>query len=281
MYHPQQRYPSARSPVAADNLVATSQPLATEAGLQALRQGGNAIDAALASAITLTVVEPNNNGLGSDAFALLWDGDSVVGLNASGRAPMAWRPERFAGLKRMPELGWDSVTVPGAVSSWVALSHRYGKLPFAALFDAAIHYAENGFLVGPKSAFYWQLLEHYYDDYPDWSAHFGPAPKAGERFKRPDMARSLRLIRDSKGEAFYRGELAQLMVSTSAQAGGVLSMADLDQHRCDWVTPIRQPYRGVELLEIPPNGQGLAAQIALGILALLPVLEMDLSLIHI
>ena len=98
MYHPQQRYPSARSPVAADNLVATSQPLATEAGLQALRQGGNAIDAALASAITLTVVEPNNNGLGSDAFALLWDGDSVVGLNASGRAPMAWRPERFAGL---------------------------------------------------------------------------------------------------------------------------------------------------------------------------------------
>ena len=275
MYHPQQRYPSARSPVAADNLVATSQPLATEAGLQALRQGGNAIDAALASAITLTVVEPNNNGLGSDAFALLWDGGSVVGLTASGRAPMAWRPERFAGFKRMPELGWDSVTVPGAVSSWVALSHRYGKLPFAALFDAAIHYAENGFLVGPKSAFYWQLLEHYYDDYPDWYAHFGPAPKAGERFKRPDMARSLRLIRDSKGEAFYRGELAQLMVSTSAQAGGVLSMADLDQHRCDWVTPIRQSYRGVELLEIPPNGQGLAAQIALGILAHLPVLEMD------
>ena len=167
-----------------------------------------------------------------------------------------------------------------AVSSWVALSERYGKLPFAALFESAIQYAEHGFLVGPKSAFYWQLLEHYYDDYPDWYAHFGPAPKAGQRFKRPDMAHSLRLIRDSKGEDFYRGELAQLMVSASAQAGGALSLADLDQHRCEWVTPTRQSYHGVELLEIPPNGQGLAAQIALGILAHLPVLEMDSCRVH-
>ena len=159
MFNPEQRYISARSPVAADNLVATSQPLATEAGLQALRNGGNALDAALAAAITLTVVEPNNNGLGSDAFALLWDGQQVMGLNASGRAPAAWLLDRFAGRKRMPELGWDSVTVPGAVSSWVALSDRYGKLPFEALFESAIHYAKNGFLVGPKSAFYWRLLE--------------------------------------------------------------------------------------------------------------------------
>ena len=291
MYQPEQRYPSARSPVAADNLVATSQPLATEAGVQALRQGGNAVDAALAAAITLTVVEPNNNGLGSDAFALLWGGGSdergdsqrdknddrqgVIGLNASGRAPLGWDLDRFAGKQRMPELGWDSVTVPGAVSSWVALSERYGKLPFAALFDSAIHYAEQGFLVGPKSAFYWQLLERYYADYPDWYVHFGPAPKAGERFRRPDMARSLRLIRDTKGEAFYRGELAQAMVAASTRAGGALTLADLDQHCCDWVTPIQQSYHGVELHEIPPNGQGLAAQIALGILAHLPVHELD------
>ena len=275
MYNPKQAYLSARSPVAADNLVATSQPLATEAGLQALRAGGNAVDAALAAAITLTVVEPNNNGIGSDAFCLLWDGQSVQGLNASGRAPLAWNLERFAGLQRMPELGWDSVTVPGAVSSWVELSDRFGKLPFAALFDSAIHYAKHGFLVGPKSAFYWQMLEHYYDDYPDWYAHFGPAPKAGQRFKRPDMVRSLQLIRDTKGEAFYRGELAAAMVEASAAGGGVLSMEDLHNHRCDWVTPTRQAYHGVELLEIPPNGQGLAAQIALGILAHLPVHELD------
>ncbi|NCF33814.1 MAG: gamma-glutamyltransferase, partial [Proteobacteria bacterium] len=275
MYDPQQRYPSARAPVAADNLVATSQPLATQAGLQALRDGGNAVDAALAAAITLTVVEPNNNGLGSDAFALLWDGDAVVGLNASGRAPMGWQLERFAGQEKMPELGWDSVTVPGAVSSWVALSDRYGKLPFSALFEAAIHYAENGFIVGPKTAFYWQRLQHYYDAYPDWYAHFGPAPQAGERFKRPDMARSLRLIRDSKGDAFYRGELAKAMVDASTRAGGVLSMDDLERHQLDWVTPISQAYHGVELHEIPPNGQGLAAQIALGILGHLPLQELD------
>ena len=281
MYNPKQAYPSARSPVAADNLVATSQPLATEAGLQAFRAGGNAVDAALAAAITLTVVEPNNNGIGSDAFCLLWDGESVKGLNASGRAPMGWDMSRFAGMKRMPELGWDSVTVPGAVSSWVAVSERFGKLPFAALFESAIHYAEAGFLVGPKSAYYWQMLEHYYDDYPDWYAHFGPAPKAGERFKRPDMAKSLRLIRDTKGEAFYRGELAKAMVAASAKAGGVLSLEDLDTHRCDWVTPTQQAYHGVELHEIPPNGQGLAAQIALGILAHLPLHELDsVELVH-
>ena len=275
VYHPEQRYTSARSPVAADNLVATSQPLATEAGLHALRSGGNALDAALAAAITLTVVEPNNNGLGSDAFALLWDGQQVVGLNASGRAPAAWSLDRFAGRKRMPELGWDSVTVPGAVSSWVALSHRYGKLPFEALFESAIHYAKNGFLVGPKSAFYWQLLEGHYSDYPDWIAHFGPVPKAGERFMRPDMVASLEAIRDSRGEAFYRGELASAMVDASIRAEGGLTLADLANHTCDWVTPIAQSYRGVELLEIPPNGQGLAAQIALGILSYLPLAELD------
>jgi len=275
VYHPEQRYISARSPVAADNLVATSQPLATEAGLQALRDGGNALDAALAAAITLTVVEPNNNGLGSDAFALLWDGQQVVGLNASGRAPAAWSLDRFAERKRMPELGWDSVTVPGAVSSWVALSDRYGKLPFEALFESAIHYAKNGFLVGPKTAFYWQLLEGYYSDYPDWIAHFGPVPRAGERFMRPDMVASLEAIRDSRGEAFYRGELASAMVDASIRAEGGLALAALANHTCHWVTPIAQSYRGVELLEIPPNGQGLAAQIALGILSYLPLAELD------
>jgi gamma-glutamyltranspeptidase/glutathione hydrolase len=222
MYSPNQPYSSNRSPVAADNLVATSQPLAVHAGLDAMRCGGNAVDAALAAAITLTVVEPNNNGLGSDAFCLLWDGSEVVGLNASGRAPMDWSLERFRGLKRMPELGWDSVTVPGAVSSWVALSDRYGKLKFADLFKWAIHYAQEGFLVGPKSAYYWQMLEHYYDDFPDFGEHFLPAPKSGERFRRPDLAKSLRLIAQSHGQEFYQGVLAQAIVDASAVGGGAL-----------------------------------------------------------
>jgi gamma-glutamyltranspeptidase/glutathione hydrolase len=144
-------YASQRMPVMARNIVATSQPLAAQAGLQALARGGNAVDAALAAAITLTVVEPTSNGIGSDAFAILWDGERLVGLNASGRAPAGWTPERFAGRTAMPQTGWDAVTVPGCVSAWVALSERYGKLPFADLFGAAIRYAREA-MVSPSVA---------------------------------------------------------------------------------------------------------------------------------
>ncbi len=262
----QQPYASSRSPICAANVVASSQPLAVQAGVDALRRGGNAVDAALATAIALTVVEPNNNGLGSDAFCLLWDRRRLIGLNASGRAPRAWTPERFAGRQRMPELGWDSVTVPGAVSAWTALSERYGALPFTTLFERAIAYAEEGFQVGPKTAFYWKRAERTYGDYPAFAAHFLPAPEPGARFRRPELARSLRLIAETRGEAFYRGELAERIVRTAATAGGALSAADLAEHRPDWVEPLTQPYRSVALHEIPPNAQGLAAQIALGIL---------------
>ncbi|MEE2783323.1 MAG: gamma-glutamyltransferase family protein [Pseudomonadota bacterium] len=265
-YEAAQPYVSARSPVAADNLVATSQPLAVTAGLNAIRQGGNAVDAALASAITLTVVEPNNNGIGSDAFCILWDGKEIVGLNASGCSPRGWTRDRFAGLSSMPSLGWDAVTVPGCVSAWVALSRRYGQLPFAALFETAIHYAEEGFLVGPKSAYYWKLLEPMYAEFPDFAEHFLPAPQAGARFRRPDLARTLRLIAQSEGEAFYRGELAHAIDAASRAQGGALRLEDLAAHEPMWVEPTRQNYNGVTLHEIPPNGQGLAAQIALGIL---------------
>ncbi len=271
----QQPYPSNRSPVCAGNLVASSQPLAVQAGLEALSRGGNAIDAALATAITLTVVEPNNNGLGSDAFCILWDGTQLTGLNASGRSPRAWTRERFTGLQQMPELGWESVTVPGAVSAWVALSDRYGKLPFAQLFERAIGYAEDGFQIGPKTAFYWKLAERTYGDFADFRAHFLHAPDAGSRVRRPDLARSLRLIAESRGEAFYRGELAERMAVSAAQANGALTLEDLDTHSADWVTPIAQPYRQVALHEIPPNGQGLAAQIALGILRHREVADLD------
>ncbi len=266
MYNSEQPYTSQRSPVAAENLVATSQPLAVEAGVNALRQGGNAIDAALSAAITLTVVEPNNNGVGSDAFCILWDGEQLVGLNASGCAPMGWSLDRFSGQKKMPLLGWDAVTVPGCVSAWVSLSDKYGKLPFASLFESAIHYAEDGFLVGPKSAYYWQLLERTYKAYPDWGAHFSPVPAPGARFKRPELAQTLRLIAQSKGEAFYQGELAAAIDAASRAQGGAMRIADLVAHQPLWVAPTEQAYNGVCLHEIPPNGQGLAAQIALGIL---------------
>jgi gamma-glutamyltranspeptidase/glutathione hydrolase len=262
-----QPYCAARSPVCADNVVASSQPLAVQAGLDAMRRGGNAVDAALTTAITLTVVEPNNNGLGSDAFAMVWDGTTLAGLNGSGRAPRRMTLERFAGRSEMPVLGWDSVTVPGAVSAWVALSERYGKLPFDALFDAAIHYARDGFPVGPKTAFYWKLAEQRYADFPGFVEHFLPAPQAGARFRRPDMVHSLERIAVSRGAAFYDGELAKAMVDCAAADGGLLELDDLIEHRADWVEPIGQPYGDVVLHEIPPNGQGLAAQIALAILS--------------
>jgi gamma-glutamyltranspeptidase/glutathione hydrolase len=261
-----QPYNSRRSPVCANNIVAASQPLAVQAGIDAMRRGGNAVDAALATAITLTVVEPNMNGLGSDAFAILWDGHEVVGINGSGRSPAAMTLERFSGATKMPNVGWDSVTVPGAVSTWVALSERYGQLDFAALFEPAIAYAREGFQVGPKTAHHWKLAERSYAGFEAFREHFLPAPAAGERVRRPDMDRTLMLIAQSRGEAFYRGELAQAIVETAAGAGGLLSAEDLATHQAQWVTPICQPYREIELHEIPPNGQGLAAQIALGIL---------------
>lgn len=261
--------------MAADNLVATSQPLATQAGIAALARGGNAVDAALASAITLTVVEPNNNGVGSDAFCILWDGSELVGLNASGCSPAAWTLERFAGRQRMPDLGWDTVTVPGAVSAWVALSDRYGQLPFADLFVDAIRYAADGFHVGPKSAHYWQMLQPHYRDFPAFAEHFLPAPAAGERFRRPQLAATLERIAATRGEAFYRGELADAIAACAAQDGGAMTKRDLEAHQCFWVAPSQLTYRDVTLHEIPPNGQGLAAQIALGILRHLPVAEVD------
>lgn len=270
-----QPYPSRRSPVCADNVVATSQPLATQAGLEALRRGGNAVDAVLAAAITLTVVEPTNNGLGSDAFCQLWDGQRLTGLNASGRAPAAWTPERFAGQAFMPERGWDSVTVPGAVSAWAALSERHGALPFADLFDWPIRYARDGFAVGPKTARDWQSAATTLGGYTDFAEHFLPAPAPGRRFRRPDLARTLESIAEGGSHAFYQGALAERMVACARAADGALSLDDLAGHRADWVTPLALPYRDVVVHELPPNGQGLAAQIALGILAHLPVAEAD------
>ncbi len=262
-------YRSQRMPILARNVVATSQPLAAQAGLDALRRGGNAVDAALATAIALTVVEPTSNGIGSDAFAIVWDGAQIHGLNASGRAPRALTPERFAGLEQMPEIGWDPVTIPGAVSAWMALSTRFGRLPFGDLFEAAIHYARDGFLVSPITAMAWARAPERYAAYPSFAATFAPngrAPYPGEMFRCPDQARTLELIAATKGEAFYRGALAEQIVAHAKATGGLMTMDDLATHAPEWVTPMAQAYHGYCLHEIPPNGQGLAALIALGIL---------------
>lgn len=271
-----QPYPSARSPVFARNVIATSQPLATQAGIDALKRGGNACDAALAAAITLTVVEPNNNGLGSDAFALVHDGHKLHGLNASGRTPAGLSPTYYEGLDRMPSRGWSSVTIPGAISAWVALSERFGQLPFQALFDAAIGYAKHGFQVGPKTAPFWQAAATHFSDFESFQKTFvGPsgAPKAGDLRSLPDHAASLEDIAKTKGASFYSGQLAKAMVEDATANGYPLTLNDLSDHRAEWVEPLTGPFASAQLSEIPPNSQGLMALIALQILNRLKILD--------
>lgn len=288
-------YPSQRMPVLARAVVATSQPLATQAGMRMLREGGTAADAAICAAITLTVVEPVANGIGSDAFALLWDG-ALHGLNASGCSP-AGQPRaafdsfdgRATGTSAMPRLGWPAVTVPGCVSAWVELHRRAGRLPFEHLFQPAIRYAREGYPVSPMTAASWRRAVARYKDFPAWMATFAPhgrGPETGEVVRLPDHAATLEQIAATGGESFYRGPLAERIEAAAlgnAEAGvpsahpegqaGLLRASDLAAHRAQWVTPWSVDYRGVTLHELPPNGQGLAALIALGMLAHHPLAE--------
>ncbi|HTZ13996.1 MAG TPA: gamma-glutamyltransferase [Mycobacterium sp.] len=257
-----------RKPVLASNVVCTTQPLAAQAGLRMLADGGSAADAAIATAIALTVVEPVSNGIGSDAFAIVWDGRQLHGLNASGRSPVAWTPEYFNG-NGVPVLGWNSVTVPGAVSAWVELHAKFGKLPFERLFEPAISYGRNGFLVSPTIAEQWAAMVPLFESQPGFAEVFMPdgrAPKPGERVTLPDHATTLELIASTNGEAFYRGELAANLEAHSTANRGVMRASDLAAHRADWVGTINGTYRGYTIDEIPPNGQGIVALIALGIL---------------
>ncbi|MXW52540.1 MAG: gamma-glutamyltransferase family protein [Gammaproteobacteria bacterium] len=271
-------YASQRDPVLARNVVATSQPLATQAGIRALREGGNAIDAALAAAITLSVVEPCSNGIGSDAFALVWFDNSLFGLNASGKSPRLWNSECFSNHKLMPDRGWHSVTVPGAVSAWTELSARFGKLPFARLFDAAIQYAENGFHVGRRTAYHWKRSETRFQKFSSFRNHFlprGRAPATGEVFQSGELARTLEEVASTHGESFYRGNLAKLIVAQAKNEGGLMRLEDLAAHRAEWCDPLTLSYGSVDVHEIPPNGQGLAALIALGLLDRLGVRDFE------
>ena len=273
-------YPSQRMPVLARNVVATSQPLAAQAGLRMLMKGGNAVDAVIATAISLTVLEPTSNGIGSDAFCILWDGKQIHGLNASGRSPAAWTLDRFKGKSEMPRRGWDSVTVPGAISAWVDLSQKFGKLPFADLFEPAIRYAADGYMVSPTISRLWANQVSELKDQPGYAEAFMPrgrAPEAGEKFSFPDQAKTLARIAETRGEAFYKGDLAEKIAAWARQHGGAMTVADLAAHRNDWVEPIGMDYRGYRVLEIPPNGQGISALMALGMLENLDMAKLSVD----
>ncbi len=260
--------------VARRGLVASSVPIASAAGVETLARGGNAIDAAIATAATLCVVEPMSTGLGGDAFALVGsarDG-TLRSLNGSGRAPAGATVEAYrqAGHERVPERGILSATVPGAVHAWETLAAELGALPLAETLEPAIRAAEEGFAVSELVAHYWSLLERTSNLRNDaarktWAPN-GAAPSAGEWFRAPGQARTLRAIAEGGAEAFYRGEAAEAIVATSREEGGFFELDDLAQHSSTWTEPITTQYRGVTVAEHPPNGQGIAALIALNTL---------------
>jgi gamma-glutamyltranspeptidase/glutathione hydrolase len=272
---------SRRSVIGRRGAIATSQPLAAQAGMSILQQGGSAVDAAIATAAALMVVEPTSNGIGSDAFALLWVDGALHGLNASGAAPAATDAAllRSSGHERVPDVGWIPVTVPGAVSAWAALHERHGRLPFAALLEPAIELAEEGFPVSPVVARFWARSQRTYQAHMErpelagWFTTFVPGgrtPAVGEIVRFPDHGHTLRGIAASGGRSFYEGAIAAQIDDFSRATGGWLRGEDLAAHRPEWVEPIGVGYRGFDVWEIPPNGHGIAALAALQILSGFP-----------
>ncbi|WP_291143595.1 gamma-glutamyltransferase family protein [Hydrogenophaga sp.] len=274
-------YPVSRAPVMARNVVATTQPLAAQAGLRMLLKGGNAIDAAIATAAALTVVEPCSNGLGSDNFAIVWDGKRLQGMNSSGAAPAGWNPAYFRDKHgQIPLRGFDAVTVPGAVAGWVALSERFGSLPFADLLEPAIELAERGHAVAPVIAKKWSQAMPLLHDQPGFAEAFlprGRTPVAGERFVFGAAGRALRAIAETRGEAFYRGDIAAAIEAYAREHGAQLRASDLAAHAVEWVDTISVPFAGHAVHELPPNGQGIAALMALGMLQALDIGQYDVD----
>lgn len=275
LHHP---YTSRRNTIYAKNgMVATSQPLAAQAGLDILKKGGNAIDAAIATAACLTVVEPTSNGIGGDAFALVWLKGELHGLNASGPAPrdMSLDQLKKAGYDTMPKYGFQPVTVPGAPAAWAELSKKFGRLPLTEVLRPAIEYAENGYPVTPTLGHYWGIAFRNFsqslkgDEFQHWFSTFAPqsrAPHIGEIWRSPDHAKTLQLIAETNAEAFYKGELADQIDRFSHQNGGPIRGEDLADYTPEWVKPISVNYRGYDVWEIPPNGHGIVALMALNIL---------------
>lgn len=271
-------YPSYRRSVySSKGMVATTQPLAAQAGLDVLKRGGNAVDAAIATAICLTVLEPVSNGVGGDSFALVWMEGRLHGLNASGCAPQGLTIEKLKarGITRMPRRGVLPVMVPGTPASWVALSRRFGRLPLRELASAAIRYAREGFPVSPAICGYWNRsisnakTELPGAEFDGWRAAYAPGGRLltpGQMVRLPDLGETLEQIADTGGESFYRGAIAQKIAQFVSRFGGALSLEDLAAYQPEWVEPLSVNYRGYDVWELPPNGQGLVALEALNIL---------------
>lgn len=264
-------YRTVRTPVFARNVVATSQPLAAQAGLTILQRGGSAVDAAIAAAAVITLTEPVSNGLGSDCFAIVWDSQGLHGLNASGWAPKAWDRAHFERVNggAMPIRGWNSVTVPGCIAGWAALHERWGRLSLGDVLAPAIDYAREGFAISTIVSRKWAAQVPGLVDQPGFAEHFlprGRAPAIGEHFILKGAAATLERIAESAGRDFYEGETAAALVAHSRAHGGALAADDLAAYRPEWVETLSVPWGDYRLHEIPPNGQGIAALIALGLL---------------
>jgi gamma-glutamyltranspeptidase/glutathione hydrolase len=265
---------ASRSEVIGQNgMVATSHPLATQIGLDILKQGGTAVDAAIAANIALGLMEPTGNGIGGDLFAIVWDAKTkkLHGLNASGPAPKNISIDYFKqqGLTKIPSYGPLPVTVPGAVDGWVKLHERFGKLKFASLFEPTIEYAIKGFPITETIAYYLDRSQKRFENYPNFNEVWvknGKMPQKGEIFKNPQLASTLKTIAENGREGFYEGHIAQTMVEFIQSQGGFLSYDDLAGFHSEWTPPVSSNYRGYDVWELPPNGQGIAALQILNIL---------------
>ncbi|MBN2726654.1 gamma-glutamyltransferase family protein [Candidatus Mcinerneyibacteriota bacterium] len=281
------RYPSQRTLVyGTHGMVATSTPLAAQAGLQILREGGNAIDAAVAAAAALTVTEPTSNGIGGDAFALFSYNGKLYGLNGSGCSPALLTPclLKEKGLDKMPAHGWLPVTVPGIPGSWAALVNRFGLLPLSQALAPAVEIAREGYPVSPVTSRFWERAVKRYreilkgEEFSPWFSHFAPlgrGPYPGEIWSSPDMAETLTLIGETDARAFYEGPLGEAIEDYAIKTGGVLRLSDLAAFTPQWVDPLSVEYKGKKIWELPPNGQGMAALMALNILKELPETSYD------
>jgi len=259
--------------IATHGMAATSQPLATQVALDVLKAGGSAVDAAIAANATLGLMEPTGCGIGGDLFAIVWDAEAgeLTGLNASGRSPQSLTLQHFRdlGMESIPYLGPLSVSVPGAVDGWYELHERYGRLPMPELLAPAIAYADEGFPVTEFIADLWQENVESREKYPGVKEVFMPgghAPRTGDVFRNPNLANTYRLIAEGGREAFYKGEIANKIDAYMAEQGGFLTAEDMAAHTSEWVTPMSTNYRGYDVYELPPNGQGIVALQMLNIL---------------